>query len=85
MDDAIVAVMEGWPAKWCRTLDLSTGSSRSTTKQKKEETRLNMEQLVKRRWKEAEEKSNAKHAEKKQEKEEDEERDFDRCQKSPSP
>lgn len=42
-DDAIVVVLESWLEKWHKASELLARSSKSTTKQKKEEARLKME------------------------------------------
>jgi len=85
-DDEIAAVIESWPAEWRMASDLSTGSSKSAVKQKKEEARIKMQQLDERRKKEVEEKAKAECATKKltEEEEEEEEHDSDRSQRSPS-
>ena len=42
-DDAIMAVLDCWPAEWYTASDLKTRSSKSAAKRKKEEARLKME------------------------------------------
>jgi len=81
-DDVIALVLDHWPAEWCTTSDLSTRSSNSTGKQKKEEAWLKMQQLAEKQKKEIKEKERVEVE--RTMKEQEEERDFDRIQKSSS-
>ena len=65
-DEAIMVVLHYWLAEWCMASNLTAGSSKSTAKRKKEYVRLNMEQLAKKRKKEAKDKVKANRTTKKQ-------------------
>ncbi len=48
----IDGVLDRWPAEWCSTTNLAMGGSKSSTQRKKEEAKLKMTQLAKKRKKE---------------------------------
>lgn len=56
-DDSIDAIVNQWSAEWHTTIDLAVGGSKSSTHKKKEETKLKMTQMDKRRKTEANDKA----------------------------
>jgi len=62
MDDEIQVVIDSWPTEWHIVLDLMARSSKTATQRKKDEAKLNMMQLTKKRLKEAEDKARENHA-----------------------
>ena len=85
MDDAIIAILESWPADWRTVSYFSAWSSKSIAKWKKEEARLKMEQLAKKRRKDAKDKDKAERVAKTQVKGEEEEDDHDSNRNYKSP
>lgn len=50
--DAIDAVLDRWPVEWCTISSLAVVGSKSAAQKKKEEAKLKMTQLAKKRKKE---------------------------------
>lgn len=60
-DDVIDAVLDRWPTKWRTTTDLAVGGSKSTAQRNKEEAKLKMMQLAKKRMKDVADKAQTEH------------------------
>jgi len=85
MDDAIEEVIKHWPTEWHSPFNLAIGTSKAVEKKKKEVAKQKVQQLAKKRKKDAKEKACIEEELPTKEHAERQEHGFERSQKPPSP